>query len=384
MKRLIVPGVVLFALAGCGGGGGSTSGGGAGGVNPPAQPSAVRSVPTQRAVAGQTLQTASAVQSLYLFAGGGTVPLSTVRKAIDASARRVTLGYATRGSAPVAVRRRTASAPVWSACSNASESATVVVSATEEILYLRSFYDAACTNLKQDVMLDVVATSSTAGSISGTLSSYTTTGTQYAYQTLALSFTTTATGTLSTISLQTTDAVTPTSPQLDTLGVACGVSGASATCGAGAVEHSQTLNADAGMTLSFAFSASAGTNGLVTVPVSLNSSAYSGALNALQLAAATFPNWSISGGTLLDTASVSGQLAFTASGVLTSGTLALTDTADHASVTMTTSTTGTTGSVTDTATNTVVATFTVDPNGNGTIHYGDGTVGQITGWQIVS
>lgn len=385
MKRLIVPCLFVFALTACGGGGGGgASGGSSGGVTPPTQPSAVRSVPTQRAVATQSLASVSAVQSMYPYAAGGSVPLLSVRRAIDAAARRVTAGFAARGAAPAAARRLTTSTPSWGPCTNASETATTVVSATEELVYQRNFYDAACTQLKQDIALDINAASTSSVTATGTMSSFTSTGAQYDYETLQMSLTFSTTGALSSLSMQITDAVTPTSQQLSSVAFACGMAGTSATCGAGDVEHSTLLNADAGLTVGLSVSAGAPQGGLVPVPISLSVSGYTGALNALQLAPGTFPSWTISGGTLVDTASVSGQLAFTTAGALASGTLTFTDSADHASVSMTTSTTGTTASISDTATNAVVATFTVDPNGNGTIAYSDGTKGQIVNWQVQS
>lgn len=384
MKRVFVSCALAFSLAACGGGGssGGSVGGGGGGVTPPTQPSAVRAVPTQRVVVRDTLTSATTVQSMYQYGGSGSLALSTVSRAMASAANRVAAGYARTG-AVAGTRRALASSVVYSACSNSSESATVPVSSVEVQVYVRTFYDAACTQLQDDVALDVVATSSTAGTVSGTSSVYSTTGAQTAYETLQMALTFTGTGSISTVSLQMTDAVSPTSPQLGSVGFSCGVGSNSANCGAGVVAHSQALNGDAGATVSLALSGTT-QSGLVTVPVNLTLSAYTGGLNALSLAAGTFPNWTISGGTLADTASVAGQLAFTTSGMLASGTLTLTDASDHASVTMTTSTTGTTGVVSDTATSTTVATFTVDASGNGTVKYSDGTVGQIVNWQVVS
>lgn len=162
-------GVILsiIVLAGCGGGGG----GGSSVAPPPPPPNnpPIQSQSVQRAVASQALSVPSAAGVSYSFGFTGT---ASVARQVQASARRLTAGWrasATHQVAPLALRPRSVD---FSACSSGSESAVVSVSATEEQVYVRVFYDDACTKLYQDVFLDLIATSSTAAQAAGTVTTY--------------------------------------------------------------------------------------------------------------------------------------------------------------------------------------------------------------------
>jgi hypothetical protein len=267
----------------------------------------------------------------------------------------------------------------YSACANSSESATIAVSSTEEQVYSRTFYDAACTELFIDSYIDVVATSSTAASASGTLTTYSTTGSVIDYATVTLSLT--VLGSSGTVTLRETDASNVTSPPTASVGVSCGISGSALTCGGGATASVASLSEDVGDTLTLA-----GTNTTVVggAKITMNGSvaAYLGGLGKLTLAAGTFPTWTIGGATSTDSGTYSGTFGYTTAGALTSAALSLGDPADDATVTIATSAATISGSITQTDSGKVYASFTTDTAGNGTITYGNGTTATIVNWQI--
>lgn len=312
--------------------------------------------------------------------GGSGGTLSVTRRTIDRVARQLTLAYSGgRRSAAAAVRKQ---GVTYGPCTSDTETALVAVSQTEEQIYMRTFYDSACTQLDQDIYLDVVATNSTTGTATGTDTQYTQSGTPFAYNTIAMSLT--GIGTASAgISIEITDAATATSPQLGVVGVACGIATGASACGFGAVAHDQAANSDVGMTIADNVSVATGQGGLIDVTLTGSGAAYSGALNALSLTAGTFPAWAVSGGSAVDSTTVSGQLAFTPALQFASGTLTLTDSSDLGSASFTIATTGGNGSITDTATGKVVATFSVDATGTGTITYSNGTTGTISNWVLL-
>lgn len=335
----------------------------------------------QRSVAGQTLQGVQTATEAFSFSPAGSTPLS-VSRAIRDAARRVSAHYRVGASVrPQGVRKPQVA---YSTCSNGVESATIAVSSTEEQLYLKVFYDASCTLLHQDIYFDIIATSSSAGSIAGNATEYTTAGVVFQYNTIAMSFSG-ITATTGTFTMQATNAVSATSPQLEALGISCNIASAtSIACGAGDVEHLASIGSDIGATLALSLS-TASTVSSATVTLNENLSAYTGALNALALAPAAFPNWGVSGGSLADTALLSGQLTMNSLGSITGAAITVSDTTDDATVAVTASGTPVqiTGSIKQTSTGQTVATFIVDQNGNGTVTYGNGAVAQISGWTVL-
>jgi hypothetical protein len=258
----------------------------------------------------------------------------------------------------------------------------VQVSATEDQIYDKEFYDTACTTLYQDIFADIVATDSTSASLNGTVTEYARSGSVSAYLTLALKLA--GIGTPSaTITMSATQAPDATSPQTAALGLSCGLASAGASCGFGAFARIQKLSQDEGVTMNLTLSESVA-NTVTTVPVTGTASAYTGALDALTLSPGTFPAWIIGGGTLVDTASFNGQFAYTSAGLLSSGSLSVADSADDGTVTLTATAQSLTGTIKQTSTGTTVATFTVDAAGNGTIAYSNGTTAQIVGWNVLS
>ncbi len=284
-------------------------------------------------------------------------------------------------------RRRKAlrrlSSITYSACSDGIETAENDISQSEVQLYERAFYDSACTELYQDIFLDLVATSSSAATATGTDTYYTTGGQVDDYTTVALSITLSGSNS-GTISILATDAPSATAPQNAAVGVACSIASTTLGCGSGAVVHEAAASQDLGATMTLNASASS-TSSTATIALNGSGSAFAGGYQALALSAGQFPNWVVSGGSTIDSASFSGSVTYTTSGALVTIAVTLTDANDDGTVTMTASGSPVviTGTVKQTDTGQTVATFTVNGAGNGTIMYSNGTTATITDWLVL-
>lgn len=386
MRTLLAAAVCAVALSACGGGGGSASPapGAPGMPGPTPTPAPIQAAGTQRADAAQALTSYDGTRQVTLYGGAGGTGIASLRRTVDAVAARVTDGYRRGFRTVLGSGQRAVASVTYSACSAGIETATNAVSPSEEQAYARLFYDAACSQLRQDVFVDVIANSATSASATGTSTLYDRNGTAYDYQTVALTLS--AVGSRSaTFSVITDDAPGAMSPKTATLGVACAVAPASLACGIGAVAREPALSQDLGATASVNAGGTTASNGTVTIPVSGAAASYAGALGALSLAQATFPNFAVNGGTLTASGSFQGTFIYTPSGVLVSGSCTLTDAAADGTVTVTsagTPATSVNGVVARTSTGQTLATFTLDANGNGTITYGNGTTGRIVNWQI--
>lgn len=374
--RYLLAAASCFAFSGCGGG---TSGNAAPqAASSPGQ----QTQQTQRALAGQSLSGVQAAGLVLNYGSGASGPtaLAYKRAFIRSAARTVSAAYRSGSSSTMSIA---SPAPVvFGACSSGIESASIAVSSTEEQAYLKIFYDQSCTNLFESSFFDVVATSTSSATANGNLTEYTTSAAITSYQTLQLSLT--GIGTSSgTFSVLATDAANQTAFQLASLGLACKVASSAIGCGFGAVVHSATLSLDQGESLTMNVSQTSANN-TITVPITANASGYTGALNALSLAAGTFPAWTISGGTTVDTASLSGQIVYNTLGLPLSGSLTSTDTADNATAVLTFNGSQMSGVITQTSTGATVATFTVNQYGSGTITYANGTTGIISQWHVLS
>jgi hypothetical protein len=318
------------------------------------------------------------------FTYGGISGASVARHVLG-TARQVASRWRTvtaREASPQGLRRL--SSVTYSTCSNGSESATNIISQTEAQVYERVFYDNACTKLYQDIFLDLVATSPSAVSATGSDTYYTSAGQVFDYTTVALSVTLTSSSS-GTISIQATDAPSPTAAQTAAIGVACSLASSAAGCGFGGVTHEAAASQDLGATLSFNATEGAASGGTVPVTISGTGSSFTGSLNALALSAGTFPNWVISGGSTVDTATFNGTVTFTTSANLAGMSITLTDAADDGTVTVTAAGTPAvvTGTIKQTDTGQTLATFTTDAPGNGTITYSNGTTATITNWNVL-
>ncbi len=220
----------------------------------------------------------------------------------------------------------------------------------------------------------------TSASATGNITSYGATGAVTSYENLTLTLGGVGTA-AETLSVEIATAANATSKAVSDVGMSCTMS-ASLACGIGALNHDAAADDDLGATMLLTISAAAATGGLTNVTLNGSVGGYTGSLNSTILSQGVFPAWNISGGTVSDTATISGTVSMTSAGAATSGTVSVTDSADHGSAAFTASISGGTGVITDTATPTTVATFTVDASGNGTIQFSDGTTGKISNWQV--
>lgn len=389
MKR--VSSVALLcslALAACGGGNGGGS------VSPPvpapsptSTPSQtqanIRQVSVQRALAQQSMQTQQVAQESVVFSAASPQwTASAVRRDLDAAAQRVTAAW--RPGAPLHAAALRREGVTYSACSNGMENGMVNVSSTEVQMYERQFYDAACTKMYRDMFIDLSAVGTTGANGTGTITEYAQDGTQTSYDTLQLAMT--AVGSASAqITLQLTSAPNASAPQVAALGLSCGAATSSASCGAAAVAHEQSLSQDLGASMLVKLAETS--SNVIDVTVSGNAEASTGALNSISIApdAANFPAWTLSSTqsmTQIAAVSLSGQFAFTPAGVPQGGAITASDSADDGTASIALATQGISGSIKQTDTGSVLATFSVDDNGNGSITYSDGSTAQIADWQI--
>ena len=382
MKQVVFVAAAALLLSACGGGGG-----GGGSVAPPPVPPpngthAIQSASVQRAVANQALAIPSAAGVALTFGG---ISGADVSRHVLGAARQIASRWragASRSASPQGLRR--VAGVSYSACSNGVESASNTISSTEVQAYERVFYDSTCSKLYQDIFLDLVATSQTAISATGTDTYYTSGGAVYDYTTLTLAITVTSSSS-GTISVQATDAPSPTAAQTAAMGVACTLATGAVGCGVGGVVHEAAASQDLGAVMSFNAAQGAASGGTVPVTINGSGSSYSGSLNALSLSAGQFPNWAISGGSTIDTASFSGTLTFTTGGNLVAMSITLTDAADDGTVTLSAAGSPVTvsGTVKQTDTGQTLATFTTDAVGNGTITYSNGTTATISNWKVL-
>ena len=375
--------IVLFTACGRGGGGGSSP------VTTPSTPAPaptaapIATVSTQRSVASETLSVAGLSSSAFGL-GTSVTSVASIGRSVRVVARTAMSGWH-EGASRVPQGTRSATAITYSACSAETESATVPVTVNEYQLYLRTFYDDACTLLNADASLDIIANSQSNASLSGSIVYTSRSRTIYDYQTLALTLTTTGTST-GTFTLSETDAPSATATNRSSTGVSCIFTATSISCGGADVSHATSLNNDFGAALSFTVSSVTAKSAVspITVPISGSASSYGGALGSLNIQSATIPNWSVSGASPTDNATFNGTFVYTPSGALGGASLTLTDASADATVTMATATNGSiTATIAQTDTGKTAATFTVDSSGNGTITYGNGTTAQIVNWSVL-
>jgi hypothetical protein len=382
MVKRIFALVCIVMLSACGGGGGSSpapqTGGGSSGGSAPIQTTSV-----QRADAAQSLSAYNETQQAVQYGSSSGANALSLHRLAQGYALRAVQAYQSGARSTRSGVRHTDT--VYSSCSNGFEDAVVQVSQTEFQVYERDFYDSSCTTLWQDIYLDFVATSNTAVTAAGTDTYYSVAGSVVDYQSVALALAGIGTGSPA-FALEGADAAHQGAPNNAEVGVACGASASSLACGAGATAREASLSQDIGATLGFAIGVGSVSGNVVPVSVSGSAAAYVGSLGALSLAQAAFPNFAITGGTTTNSATFAATLSFTTSGVPTGGALTLTDSAADGTVTIATvgsPATGVTGTIKRTSTGQVLATFTTDLAGNGTITYSNGTTAQIVAWNVV-
>jgi len=330
----------------------------------------VQQASVQRSLASQTLFDTQAAAQIVQFGGGGSLgTLSLLRRTVDAS-----IG-----------RNLSALRTMLTVCNGGAEITSTFVGTTETQIHEQTFYDSGCTLLFQDIHLDVVA-SGTSGTLSGSETQYTRAGSVFAYDTITGSLNGVGTP-LVQVNVQVADAASSTSPLRAVAGLSCNIGLIAQACGSGAVEHLAALSEDFGATLNANVSVLPvpGTASATVANFSGNGASYKGTLNALTLSEGPFPGWSVSGGMLADSVTLSGGLTFSGGGIVTGGSLIIVDAAADATVNVVAGGSPLTisGVIKQTDNGQTMATFTVDANGNGTITYSNGTTALIIAWQII-
>lgn len=357
-----------LALASCGGGSGGSAATPPAGGTPPGTgaPAPVTQAAVQRTDAAQSLQMLQASRGL---GSGGVTTASVARRAAAQVRRAMSTG----------VRRIASTTP----CTSGTVVSTNSTSPTTVTITVQSYYDQLCTALEGTLVWNVTVNPPTSVSGPATMTRYATSGAVVTYETLTLSmtFTDSKLSQLSQLSVDvTTIANSVNGPSVGSYGISCGLVGTSSlTCGLGAVTNVSTLSVEQGFTLGLTGSGSAS-----SVQATITAQAYQGALNALSLSPGAFPAWTISGGTLLDSASATVAATYASNGTPTLLAFTMTDAQDQATVTLAATPSGISGTIAQSATGATVATFAIDALGNGTISYSNGTQGQIEDYLIVS
>jgi hypothetical protein len=402
--RLVFAAVVLAAFVACGGGGGGTlPGTDSGSAN-----SGVTTAAKEQSVAGSALSMAGNSFDVDQFASTGGAALFAIRRAI-----------ATRDGELEPAQTAT--------CQNGvevSQSSSGPGSFQETIEF---FYDAACTQPRKLIVLNVTFNSS-GGTATGSETNYDTNDNVVDYKTDNVTFQFSANSKqLAEISVQRSIAASASAPPFASNGFSCiFVTANPIDCGNAIVA---TINdsaldphiyATTSPTPSTSPSSSptasptpfeVGFSGTVVgtqvtpspsslptaqplsawnpqgtqLQLSINGAGNIGPTGSMTIALAKPPNWSLTGGTQVTNLSGTATIGLGANGMFASNVnITLVDTADGLTVTLTSAGYGgLTGTVTNSSGQTV-ATVTVDANGDGQIAYTSGAVSQIRDWVILS
>ncbi len=308
------------------------------------------SVATQRLEAQAGMAVANGVQAASLVA----VLLSS-------------LGAFATGPAP-------ATAPV---CKNGVEVTIVPITPEKFAATIGLFYDPACRTLLARAQLTVLAFPGTSLAVTGTQTTYDRAGKAVGYGTISNA---TTLGTTTKAVTRGTLATSPSGPPVLSFGLTCTYASANA-CGFGGIVALGGQN-QLGVTASIEnFVASGSVNdGTVRVHGYTSSSA------SLRLAQGSGIYWTVGGGTLA--ASLTGTFTENVDpkAFAVDGSLALNDALLNATTTLTFGTRSGIGhgAVAETSSGKTYARFATNPVGGGTIHYSDGTSGNITLFIVTS
>jgi hypothetical protein len=249
-------------------------------------------------------------------------------------------------------------------------------SGTVTTFTIDTYYDAACTKLLQNTKGTF---DTTAGTMAAQATTYAIGGAVTEYDTLIGELTTNA------FAVEATASPTQGAAPFLHFGLTCLLS-TSFQCGSGDVIDQAAFNQSIGAINQV----SLGTTyaGGVTTSVGTGTETlYNSALHGMTLSQgpATSPAWVISGGTSEAFLTITVTQAQNSSGQLTSFNIHETDALDETATNIVeNSSGGFDGTITQTGMSTPVATFSVDGNGDGTIHYDNGTTGTITGFIIIT
>lgn len=344
-------------LAACGGGGG---GGTTGVTVPPPTSTSSPGGSTSQSVQRSDVQAALAgVEAYENDASGGNTVL-TVRRM---------LAHADVKSMLAHLRRETSQS---SGCQGGEEETVASGSGDTAVLTIEIFYDSNCATLESELVWTASETASSSGS---TLTGPATL-TEYASNGTTVTETASAQVTMYANSAQDVTGIAILFTSIDKGGVPIGSAGVACAlttdiCSIAAVSDTSTGSVGAIATVSSSSTAS----------VAMQLSTYAGAENALTIAQATFPDWTITPASDLTSSD-------TISGGASSGggfTLTLTDSTNDVTVAVTGTAAGSTsGTLTQTGSTTALATFTIDSSGDGTLTYAGGTQVSIEDYIVQS
>jgi hypothetical protein len=137
-----------------------------------------------------------------------------------------------------------------------------------------------------------------------------------------------------------------------------------------------------GVTLNLSGSLSAVAGGGETLTLTDSASAYMGASGALTITQGSGVSWLVNGGSAVDSASGSGTATYAQNGLITSFSINVNDPTYSDVLALSGNANGATGSLTQGST--VLASFTLDNAGNGTISFANGSQEQVQGYFITS
>ena len=363
-RACFILGTSVF-FAGCGGGGGGSAGGGASAPTPIASPSpaptANVALPATQRTAAQSATSVLAVAVIdHTFASGTGPSLLSLDRHVES----VLQG-----------NRRS----VATACTNFQTLDVLAASASGETTESKIYYDAACTKIASDVIDRVTFQSQPLGVLldaTGTV--FTTSGAiEFSTRISGEIQSTASSGVLERINLSV--ATTPTSAPYVTVVYACALKAAAGTlagpCSQTATIASSPSATEFGEALAYTQTLTPGST-TSTVAATGTYQLFTGPPGSIQSVTPLAPT--LTGGTLIASGTLSETL--TLSGSLVQGSIATTDSATRLLTTVTPTTNGYRGTLARDGK--TLASFTIDAFGNGTITYGDGTNGTITGFTI--
>ena len=363
---LILSTAVFFSgCGGGGGGGGATTGGGASAPTPIPTPSPVAtanvSLPATQRTAAQSATSVLAVAVIdHTFASGTGPSLLSLDRHV---------------AAVLQGNRRS----VATACTNFQTLDVLASSATGETTESKIYYDAACTKIASDVVDRLTFQSHPFGVLLDATGTVYTTGGAVEFLTRIGGGiqSTTPSGIIENVTVSV--ATTATSAPYATVAYACTLKAATGTlagpCSQTATIASSPSATEFGEALAFTQTLTPGSTSSTVASVGTYQ-LFNGPPGSIQSVTPLAPT--LTGGTLIASGTLSETL--TLSGALVQGSIATTDSATRLLTTVTPTTNGYAGTLARDGK--TLATFTIDAFGNGTITYGDGTSGTITGFTI--
>ena len=318
------------------------------------------------------------------------VPSSVQRSDIQTGLQSVTSGQnlvsygSTGGSSTLGLGHsvKRAMARDWTqsvTCQNGFTESIVSTGPNSATVTDQYFYDAGCSKLWKNVVASV---NLTLGTASGSATVFSIAGSVIAFDTLGLAVA--KTSTTEAFSIELTAAANQSATPYAAVGLSCSgpLSGGSAACGAAGTESLTSISTMVGVTLNLSGTLTAVAGGGETLNLTDSASAYAGGLGALTIAQGTAVTWVVNGGSAIDSASGSGTATYAANGLITSFSINVSDPTYSAVLAVSGNANGASGSLTQGST--VLASFTLDNAGNGTISFANGAQEQVQGYYITS